>query len=149
MNSAGIGRFGATPDFSSEHWRELLHVNLSVPFALIQAAARRQLHDNVFTVINVSSDADTLGFRDAAAYCGSKGALLSMSRALQAELRTKNMRVCVISPGRVDTRFNNRLPGDRPGALAADHVAEVIEFALTCSPNIELTEIRLDSMQRA
>jgi NAD(P)-dependent dehydrogenase (short-subunit alcohol dehydrogenase family) len=149
VNCAGIGRFEATSRFSLDDWNNILEVNLRVPFQLTQAAARRNHSDAVFTLVNVSSDADTHGFPEAAAYCASKSAILGMSRALQAELRSQNIRVCVVSPGRVDTRFNNRSPGDRPGALAADEVAEVIEFALICSRNLELTEIRLDSLQRS
>jgi len=37
----------------------------------------------------------------------------------------------------------------RPGALTADEVAEVVEFAVTCTANIELTEVRLDSLSRS
>jgi len=44
--------------------------------------------------------------------------------------------------------FQQPQPGDRPGALSADNVAEVIAFALACSPAIELTEVRFDSISR-
>jgi len=36
----------------------------------------------------------------------------------------------------------------RPGALSVEQVAEVVAFCLQCDPNIELQEIRLDSMSR-
>ncbi len=149
VNNAGTGTFGPSIDVSETVWDSMIELNLSVAFLLSRVAARVMLENGQGgTIVNIGSDADTLGFPEAAAYCASKGGLLMMSRALQAELRPQGIRVCVISPGRVDTYFNGKRPGMRLGALTADEVAEVVEFAVFCSPNIELHEIRLDSMAR-
>jgi NAD(P)-dependent dehydrogenase (short-subunit alcohol dehydrogenase family) len=149
VNNAGIGEFGPTSDFSDEAWDRVVAVNLSAVFFLCrELAPLLSTGGNPGTIVNVSSDADLVGFSEAAAYCASKGALLAMSRALRLELRPKGVRVCTVSPGRVDTRFNRKDPGMRPGALEPDEVAEVIQFAIRCSRNIELQEVRLDSMSR-
>lgn len=149
VNCAGVGYFGATFGFSDVAWDEIIAINLTATFLLCREigqimAGQHQLG----TIVNVSSDADRIGFRNAAAYCASKGAVLTMSRALQLEMQPVGVRVSVISPGRVDTHFNQKRPGMRNGALAASDVAEVIEFIITCSANIELLEIRMESMSR-
>jgi NADP-dependent 3-hydroxy acid dehydrogenase YdfG len=71
-----------------------------------------------------------------------------MSKAFGLAVRKNNVRVTCISPGRVDTYFNNKKPGMRKGALMPEEVAEVVIFAITASKNIELQEIRIDSMSR-
>lgn len=149
VNAAGLGFFNPISQLHDEQWDEVIGVNLTATFLLSREVAKLlEKQDGTSTIVNVSSDADTVGFADASIYCASKGGVLAMSRALQLELRPHGIRVCVVSPGRVDTCFNNKKPGMRPGALLADNVAEVINFAISCSPNIELQEIRLDSMSR-
>lgn len=149
VNNAGAGIFKPTPDFTDNDWDTIINLNLRAVFTLTRGLVDHMLRSNIRgTVINISSDCDKVGFAEAAVYCASKGGLLMMSSALQAELQPKGIRVCVISPGRVDTCFNSKQPGMRPGALEADHVAEVVEFAAFCSRGIELQEIRIESMAR-
>lgn len=149
VNCAGVGYFAHAVQLADFPWDQTIAVNLTVIFQLCRALAPLLIADAVGgNIVNLSSDADSQPFPAAAAYCASKAGLLGLSKVLQNELSPQGLRVCVISPGRVDTRFNGKSPGMRPGALSPDNVAEVIEFALFCSPNIELTEIRLDSLGR-
>nr|WP_189343752.1 MULTISPECIES: SDR family oxidoreductase [unclassified Mesorhizobium] len=146
VNAAGWGAFAPPAKLNPETFHKILQVNLSAAFELCCHAAG--LMQSGGTIVNVSSDADYVGFPGASAYCASKGGLLMMSRALREDLRPAGIRVCVVSPGRVDTRFNGKTPGMRPGALRADEVAEAIVFAICCSSNIDIQELRLDSMSR-
>lgn len=149
VNSAGIGKFLHSVDFSDEDWQSIIDTNLTATFRLcrdIGALMAKQATPS--TIVNISSDADSTAFPEAAAYCASKAGLLGMTRALRLDFRPHGIRICIVSPGRVDTRFNSKEPGMRPGSLSAGDVAEVVAFAISCSPNIELQEIRLDSMLR-
>jgi NADP-dependent 3-hydroxy acid dehydrogenase YdfG len=149
INSAGIAGLGDLAGLSVRDIENTVRLNLVVPLALSGALlSRLGQAGRVGTIVNMSSDADTLAFGAAAVYSGTKGGLLAASRALRIEAVRKGVRVVVVSPGRVDTRFNNREVGDRPGALSADSVASVVLFAVTCSPDIDLQEVRLDSMWR-
>lgn len=149
VNSAGFGVFGALRDTASGDVMRMFQVNAVAPLMLC-----RELLDALIAgdsrpmIVNISSDADSTGFAGAAGYCASKGAMLAMSRALREDLRKYGIRLCTISPGRVDTNFNGKSPGMRPGALTAEQVAEVVAFCLGCDPNIDLQEIRLDSISR-
>jgi NADP-dependent 3-hydroxy acid dehydrogenase YdfG len=148
VNSAGFGSFASLVDMKGEKVRELFEVNVLALLRVCQLATPILCQNGGGTIVNISSDADRVGFSGATAYCGTKAAVLGASRALQTELRSLGIRVTVISPGRVDTYFNQKKPGMRPGAIAADEVAEVVEFAVTCNSNMELTEIRIDSLTR-
>lgn len=148
VNSAGFGSFAPLLDADPEVIREMFEVNVLALLGVCRAAAPLIAVNGGGTIVNISSDADHVGFDGAVAYCGTKAGVLGASRALQIEFRPHGIRVTVVSPGRVDTHFNQKQPGMRPGALAADEVAEVIEFAVTCTANIELTEVRLDSLTR-
>ena len=149
VNSAGLGKFAPLEQLASGDWEQIMHINVTALFLLCrELAPNLSAYPGTATIVNISSDADSVGFPEAVAYCTSKSAVLGMSRALRLELRQKGIRVCTISPGRVDTCFNGKKPGMRPGALLADEVAEVIEFAVCCSSNIELQDLRFDSMSR-
>ncbi len=149
VNNAGAGSFASMDQLSPRAWGDMLRLNLTVPFLLTRALfPRLKSGCETPTVVNVSSDADSLPFVNATAYCASKAGLLAFSKTAALELRAMSVRVCTVSPGRVDTCFNGKQPGMRPGSLHPDEVAEVIEFAIYCSRNIELQEIRLDSMSR-
>ena len=59
-------------------------------------------------IINVSSVAGKLGIPFAAPYCASKHALEAMSDALRVEVAPFGIRVVLVEPGPVETRFGER-----------------------------------------
>lgn len=150
VNAAGIGKFNRLNDLSVKDFREIIATNLEGLFLMTQQFVQyTDPQQKIRTVVNVSSDADHLGFNSATAYCASKFGVRGLSRVWQTELREQKVRVCNLSPGRVDTHFNDKKPGMRLGALAATDVAQVICFLLNCSDNIEITQVSLDSMSRS
>ncbi|MCC7197771.1 SDR family oxidoreductase [Candidatus Peregrinibacteria bacterium] len=148
VNSAGIGRFGDPANLSDEMLDEMFNVNVKAMFSLSREVIKIKNGKNFLNIINISSDCDNVAFPDATAYCATKGGVLMMSKAFGLAVRKDNVRVTCISPGRVDTYFNNKKPGMRIGALMPEEVAEVVMFAITAHKNIELQEIRIDSMSR-
>lgn len=150
INSAGVGQFEPLMQISEATYARIMDTNVAGLLFTTKLVVGAMLRDAVSgTVVNISSDADSTGFSDASIYCASKGAVRLLSKALRIELQKQRIRISTVSPGRVDTFFNNKQPGMRPGALSAQEVAEVVEFVICCSFNIELSEIRLDSMSRA
>ncbi|QOI45244.1 SDR family oxidoreductase (plasmid) [Leptospira interrogans serovar Canicola] len=149
VNCAGIGYFESLDNFDLNKFNEVISTNLTSVFKLIQEVVKiLTVQNKNSTIVNVSSDADEIPFLNASAYCASKAGLKLMTKSLAMELAPKGIRLCTVSPGRVDTYFNGKKPGMRPGALSAQEVAEVIDFVMHCSQNIEIQEVRLDSMSR-
>lgn len=150
VNCAGIGVFAPTRSMSWHAFHSVIATNLEGAFLLTQQFVRGTCPSpgTRRTIVNVCSDAAHKGFSDAAAYCASKSGMAGLSRAWQVELREHGFGVCDLRPGRVDTCFNCKSPGMRPGSLSAAEVAEVVKFVLTCSANIEITRVSIDSMSR-
>lgn len=143
--NAGIGYFDAVEKIDPRDWQRVLNVNLTAPFLFIRAFIGAMKRKNSGRIVAISSDADHLGFPQAAAYCASKFGLLGVAEAVRKELVGFNVSITTISPGRVDTYFNGKAPGDRPKALRPQHVAaqvlQVIEQPATC----QIESIRLRS----
>ena len=57
------------------------------------------------SIINFSSIGGMLGFPENPSYCASKGAVISLSRALSNDLGSKNIRVNCITPGYFHTKM--------------------------------------------
>ncbi|CAD5197880.1 SDR family oxidoreductase [Pseudomonas sp. FEN] len=145
VNNAGYGIFKPISEIKINEWSELINVNLTTPFYIISNYIEEMKTANFGKIINISSDADFKPFENAALYCASKYGLLGLSDSIRLELKGKNISITTISPGRVDTYFNGKSPGDRPVSLkpadVAIQVANVIKLASTTS----IHSIRLQS----
>jgi NAD(P)-dependent dehydrogenase (short-subunit alcohol dehydrogenase family) len=60
-------------------------------------------------IVNIASVAALVGFRNRAAYCASKGAVVALTRALAVDHVADNIRVNAVCPGTVDTPWVQRL----------------------------------------
>ncbi len=108
VNNAGYPQYGSVEEVTLEEWRGQFDVNVFGTLAVTQAvlpAMRRQLGGRI---INVSSVAGKLGIPFAAPYCASKHALEAMSDALRVEVAPFGIRVVLVEPGPVETRFGER-----------------------------------------
>ena len=106
VNSAGIGRSGPVEKLDETAWDEMIDVNLKGTFFCIQASLGA-LHHSGGNIVNVASDAGLIGQVGLAAYCASKGGVVTMTRAMALELAPE-MRVNCVCPGYVDTDMVRR-----------------------------------------
>jgi NADP-dependent 3-hydroxy acid dehydrogenase YdfG len=72
--------------------------------------------------------------------------LNGLIETVRRESRSNGVRVTNVTLGPVDTYFRGKKPGDRPGTLAIDDVASVVENLFAMPPNVEIREIHLTSM---
>lgn len=106
VHSAGI--FRPRPFFEAplEDFDVQFLVNVRAPYALTQAALPHLQPGG--TVIFVSSIAGHAGFPNSTAYCGTKGAIELITKALAVELAPVGVRVNAIAPGNIHTPMNER-----------------------------------------
>ncbi|HVX17002.1 MAG TPA: SDR family oxidoreductase [Acidimicrobiales bacterium] len=105
-NIAGILRFGHTHEFDFATWRKMFDVNVHGTF-LVCRAALPHLLERRGVIVNIASTAAHAGCPWGAAYSGTKGAVLSMTRALAVEYAEQGLRAVTISPGSVETPIQN------------------------------------------
>ncbi len=106
VNSAGIGRSGPIETCEEAAWDEMIDVNLKGTFFCIQACLDA-LRGSGGNIVNVASDAGLIGQVGLAAYCASKGGVVTMTRAMALELAPA-IRVNSVCPGYVDTDMVRR-----------------------------------------
>ena len=116
-NVAAIVRFHHTTEAPAADWERILAVNLSAPFFLSQAAIPHLLQTSG-NIVNVTSQAGTIGAAYLAAYAASKGGLVQMTKAMAMEYLREPIRINAVSPGTMRTGIGEGV--ERPDTLDAD-----------------------------
>lgn len=118
VNSAGIGAQGDVAANDDGEWHRVWDVNVVGMARVIRAALpllRESPHASVVTLASVVA---TAGLPDRVLYSATKGAVLSMTRAMAADHLREGIRFNAVSPGTADTPWVQRLldGADDPGA---------------------------------
>ncbi len=156
-NIAGILRFVHSHEETLEDWNRILAVNLTGTFLMSRAAIPHLLATKG-VIVNTSSTAALQAHPWCAAYSASKGAILSLTRALAIEYGRQGLRVNCICPGGIETPIHGAfrfpegadktllrriLPFD--GFRGAEEAANVIAFLVSDDArHLVGTEIRVD-----
>jgi NAD(P)-dependent dehydrogenase (short-subunit alcohol dehydrogenase family) len=107
INNAGVTAFKSLAELTVEDFDRVLRTNVRGPFLCAQrAVARMRRQPQRGVIVNVASNFAFVGATDAVAYCTSKGAVVSMTQALAAEVGADGIRVNALCPGATATEFN-------------------------------------------
>jgi NAD(P)-dependent dehydrogenase (short-subunit alcohol dehydrogenase family) len=120
LNNAGVAMNKPTLDLSADDWRRAIDVNLNGAFYCSQAAARRMVTQGSGVILNMASMYGLTAAPQRAAYCGSKAAIVMLTKVLAIEWAKANVRVNAIAPGYVQTALVDQLVRD--GRLDLDAV---------------------------
>lgn len=143
---AGIGEWHAIEDTSDATWRSIQDTNLGGAFYSIKAALPLLRAVPYSHVVFIGSDSSSFGMSGRAAYSSSKWGLRGLAECLRAETRTSRIKVTHVMVSRVDTYFRGHRPGDRPGALLPEQVAQVVAWIFAQDLIVEVREISVASM---
>ena len=118
VNNAGIGAQGDVAANDDDEWARVLSINVT-GIARVSAAALPWLRRSPAAAIcNTSSIAATAGLPQRALYSASKGAVLSLTRAMAADHLREGIRVNAVNPGTADTPWVSRLLDSAPDPAA-------------------------------
>lgn len=120
INNAAIQICKPALEMTATEWDRVMSVNVRAAFLLAQAT-HPLLKQTAGSIVNVSSVHAVATSANIAAYAASKGALLSLTRALAIEF-APDIRVNAILPGAVDTGMLR--DGLQRGHLSGDWVDE-------------------------
>ncbi len=133
VNCAGIGVMRRTEDHDFDEWRRILSVNLDGCFSMCRSAITALL-DSQGAIVNIASVAGLRGQPYNAAYCASKGGVISLTEALAIEYQRRGVRVNCVAPGGVATDFAAKMGVSRD--LDWDHMgATVMRIADAIEPD--------------
>jgi NAD(P)-dependent dehydrogenase (short-subunit alcohol dehydrogenase family) len=119
VNNAGFSLGGPVEEVPLDEWRRQFETNLVGMIHLTQLALPGMRRQRWGRIANVSSIGGRLTFPGAGAYHASKHAVEAMSDALRYEVKPFGVRVSVIEPGLIKTKF-----GDTAVSTAADRGGE-------------------------
>jgi NAD(P)-dependent dehydrogenase (short-subunit alcohol dehydrogenase family) len=108
VNSAGIIRRASVVDTAETEWDRVMAVNVKSIFLLGKHAVPVMARGGGGAIINISSGWGLRGGRKAASYCASKGAVVTLTKAMALDHAAQNIRVNCICPGDTDTPMLRR-----------------------------------------
>ncbi|MCB1510508.1 MAG: SDR family oxidoreductase [Hyphomicrobiaceae bacterium] len=112
VNNAGIGIAGEFGDQSPDDIDRLIGLNVTAATRLMHAVLPAMLVRGTGGIINIASLGGFAPGPYQAAYYASKAYLISLTRAVAWEIRGRGVRLCVVAPGPVETRFHARMGTD-------------------------------------
>lgn len=119
VNNAAVSVDGPAEEVTEDDWDLAFAVNVKAPFFCAQAFANRLLaRGERGKIVNITSNAAVVGFRNFSAYATTKGALLQMTRALATEWAERGINVNAVGTVMVVTDMNRELAADEQWAGA-------------------------------
>jgi len=106
--NAGIAGVGSVEETSLELWERVFAVNVRGVFLTTKAVLPAMVAARRGSIINMSSTIADIGLARRASYAASKGAVLSLTRQMQADYASAGIRVNALCPGTIHTPFVDR-----------------------------------------
>lgn len=101
--NAGVGDLAVPEDITEEHWDKMVAINVRGYFFLAQCALPELKKNGGNIVFNASVGGLAAGPIDSTVYAMTKGAVVSLTRALALEVVSSGVRVNAICPGYIQT----------------------------------------------
>ena len=101
-NNVGVGSRGNVVDEDPERWQRVMQINVSTMFLMSKYAIPAIKDSGGGSIVNVSS-ISAIRPRGLTAYSASKGAVISLSKAMAVDHATDGIRVNCVLPGPVFT----------------------------------------------
>jgi meso-butanediol dehydrogenase / (S,S)-butanediol dehydrogenase / diacetyl reductase len=161
VNSAGVRTNGSITEITEEDWDRTLDTNLKSVFVVSRLAVPEMIKRGGGVIINIAARSGIAGQAGRAAYCASKGGMITLTEAMAMDYAAQRIRVNCICPGptrtpMVDTstpqklaRYRERVPIGRIGEpedvayaalyLASDEASMVTAAILPVDGGMRLT----------
>lgn len=109
VNCAGWTKRMPTLEFPDADWETIMDINLNGTMRACRVFAPHMIERRYGRIINVASLSSFVGLYEVAAYCASKGAVASLTKALAVEWARYGICVNALVPGVLRTDLNAAL----------------------------------------
>lgn len=114
VNNAGMNIPQWAEDVTEEAWDKMMSVNLKGAFFTAQAVGKLMIKNgNGGKIINISSQAGSVGLIKRSTYCATKGGLNLWTKVLALEWAKHNINVNAVSPTFVETPMTKPMLSDK------------------------------------
>ncbi len=119
VNNAGLTRDGLSMRMKDEDWQQVIDVNMSATFKLAQAVQRGMMKRRWGRIINIASVVGVTGNPGQCNYVASKAGMIGWSKAMAAEIASRNITVNCVAPGFIATAMTEVLTDDQKAKINA------------------------------
>jgi 3-hydroxy acid dehydrogenase/malonic semialdehyde reductase len=152
VNNAGLSRgLDRLQEGKLQDWEEMIDTNIKGLLYVTRQVLPGMVERRNGHVLNLGSIAGHQVYPGGNVYCATKSAVNALSHAMRMDLLGTGVRVCSVEPGLVQTEFSEvRFRGDRARSatvyqntrpLKPEDVAEVVVFAATRPPHVDISEV--------
>src|SRR5258706_6639924 len=119
VNNAGITKDNLFMRMKDEEWDQVIAVNLTAAFKLSRSALRNMMKKRWGRIVTITSVVGITGNPGQANYAAAKAGLVGMTKALAAEIASRNITVNCVAPGFIATAMTDALTPDQKTAILA------------------------------
>lgn len=145
-NLAGLSIPSKIPETELFVYDTIMDVNVKGTFLAGKYFARNAAKPAI--IVNIGSTAAKAANANAPLYCTAKAAVNMLSQGMLLQMGAQDIRVTTINPGGTDTPFWGTRTVDKSKLMQAEDVVDIILFALTSSPRVQIHDIYFESSAR-
>jgi 3-oxoacyl-[acyl-carrier protein] reductase len=109
VNNAGVTRDNLFLRMKDEEWDQVLAVDLTASFRLTRACLKGMMRRRYGRIIGITSVVALIGSPGQGNYAAAKAGLIGMSKALAAEVASRNITVNCVAPGFIQSPMTDVL----------------------------------------
>ncbi len=160
VNNAGLA-LGLEKEYEGDFrdWDTMIDTNIKGILYMTRAIVPGMVERGKGHVINIGSVAGDAAYANGNVYCGTKAAVKAITDGLRIDLAETPIRVTLLKPGLVETRFSEvRFHGDTDRAanvykgivpLTGDDIADAALYAVQAPPHVQIAEMLILATHQA
>lgn len=160
VNNAGLA-LGLEKEYEGDYrdWDTMIDTNIKGLLYMTRAVVPGMVARGKGHVVNIGSVAGDAAYANGNVYCGTKAAVKAITDGLRIDLAETPIRVTLLKPGLVETRFSEvRFHGDTERAanvykgivpLTGDDIAAVALYAVQAPAHVQIAEMLILATHQA
>lgn len=160
VNNAGLA-LGLEKEYEGDYrdWDTMIDTNIKGLLYMTRAVVPGMVAKGKGHVINIGSVAGDAAYANGNVYCGTKAAVKAITDGLRIDLAETPIRVTLLKPGLVETRFSEvRFHGDAERAanvykgivpLTGDDIADAALYAAQAPSHVQIAEMLILATHQA
>jgi 3-oxoacyl-[acyl-carrier protein] reductase len=122
INNAGINRLNYIQNAVASDWDDMLAVNLTAPFKLLNAISPRMIQNNFGRIVNIASIFSKISKEKRSVYSATKFGIHGLTVGVSNDLARHNILVNTVSPGFVLTDLTRQNLSESEMQILAEQV---------------------------